>query len=118
MCTSRVPTAQVIGVEKKYKDLAQKRTLADAFDLFLCDKRVVEMMPQILGNVFYKQKLKAPVPIQLKENGEDPAQEVRKAMTGTKFRVVQGRCVGIRFGRCSMTEEQLFANASAVIAGR
>ena len=27
-----------------------------------------------------------------------------EAMTGTKFRVVQGRCVGIRFGRCSMTE--------------
>ena len=25
---------------RKYKDLAQKRTLADAFDLFLCDKRV------------------------------------------------------------------------------
>ena len=110
---------KVIGVEKlrkKYKDLAQKRTLADAFDLFLCDKRVIEMMPQILGNVFYKHKLKAPVPVPLRENGEDPSKEIRKAIGGTKFRVVQGRSVGVRFGRCSMAEEELFANAKAVIS--
>jgi len=110
---------KVIGVEKlkkKYKNLAEKRTLADAFDLFLCDKTVIEMMPQVLGSVFYKQKLKAPVPVQLRENGEDPSREIRKAMAGTKFRLGSGRCIGVRFGRCSMTEEQLHANASAVIA--
>jgi len=110
---------KVIGIEKlkkNYKEHSDRRALADAFDLFLCDKKIIEMMPKALGVIFYKKKLKPPIPVALKEGLEDPKQEVEKAISGTAFRMPSGPCIGIRFGRCSMPEEQLVANAAAVIA--
>jgi len=110
---------KVIGMDKlkrNYKAPSDKRALADAYDLFLCDKKVVEMMPKVLGVVFYKKKFKPPVPVALKEGLEDPVAEIQKAINGTAFRMPSGPCIGVRFGRCTMAEEELVANASAVIA--
>eukprot|EP00933_Yihiella_yeosuensis_P004545 TRINITY_DN10891_c0_g1_i1.p1 TRINITY_DN10891_c0_g1~~TRINITY_DN10891_c0_g1_i1.p1 ORF type:complete len:383 (-),score=110.79 TRINITY_DN10891_c0_g1_i1:1305-2453(-) len=110
---------KVIGLEKlkkNYKSLESKRALADAFDLFLCDKNVIEMMPKVLGIVFYKKKNKPPVPVKLKEGLEDPKTEIEKAISGTTIRIPSGPCIGVKFGRCSMGEEALATNAAAVIA--
>mmetsp|Transcript_91767 Transcript_91767/g.163328 ORF Transcript_91767/g.163328 Transcript_91767/m.163328 type:complete len:369 (-) Transcript_91767:159-1265(-) len=110
---------KVIGLDKlkrNYKAPSDKRALADAYDLFLCDKKVVEMMPKVLGVVFYRKKHKPPIPVHLKEGLEDPAVEIKKAINGTAFRMPSGPCIGVKFGRCSMAEEELVANASAVIA--
>lgn len=116
--TNPVPgITKVIGLEKlkkNYKDLESKRALADAFDLFLCDSKIVEMMPKILGSVFYKKKLKAPIPVRM--HWQDPAPPLQNAIDGTTLRVPSGPCVGVRFGKCSMEEDQLVANAGAVIS--
>lgn len=108
---------KVIGLEKlkkNYKTAESKRALADAFDLFLCDSRVVEMMPKLLGSIFYQKKLKRPIPVRMKY--DNPAPNLKKAINGTTLRVPSGPCLGVRFGRCSMDETQLVANAGAVIA--
>mmetsp|Transcript_69842 Transcript_69842/g.180101 ORF Transcript_69842/g.180101 Transcript_69842/m.180101 type:complete len:367 (+) Transcript_69842:79-1179(+) len=110
---------KVIGVtklRKNYNTLEAKRALADAFDLFLCDSSVLEMMPKILGTIFYQKKLKAPLPVRLRGGG-DPTEKIQQAINGTPLRVPQGPSIGVKVGRCSMSEEQLVANASAVIAG-
>lgn len=110
---------KVIGVEKlrrRYTHSTEKRALADSFDLFLCDKRVFKSMRELLGSAFFKQKLKFPVPVLLKEKAPDPTVDIRKAIAGTIFKLAFGPCVGVRFGRCGMSEEELAANASAVIA--
>merc|ERR1719421_1558044 len=108
---------KVISVEKlrkNYRTFDNKRSLADAFDLFLCDKSVVEMMPQILGTVFYHQKKKPPIPVAI--NPKDPKPALQKAIGGTTLRVPEGPTVGVRIGPCSMSEEELVANAATVIA--
>jgi len=108
---------KVIGVEKlrkNYNTLEAKRALADSFDLFLCDHRVMEMMPKLLGTVFYSKKLKLPLPVKIKP--DDPKAAIEKAVGGTPLRVPTGPCIGVKVGRCSMPEEQLTANAAAVIA--
>jgi ribosome biogenesis protein UTP30 len=108
---------KVIGIDKlrrNYKTLEAKRALADAFDLFLCDSRVLEMMPKMLGNVFYQKKHKPPIPVNLKFT--DPKPRLEQAINGTTLRVPAGPCVGVKIGRCSMTEEQLVKNAMEVIA--
>jgi len=108
---------KVIGIEKlkkNYKTAESKRALADAFDLFLCDSSIVEMMPQLLGSIFYNKKLKRPIPIRLKM--QDPKPNIKKAINGTTLRVPSGPCLGVKFGRCSMNEEELVANAHAVIS--
>merc|ERR1712232_1408646 len=59
---------KVIGVDKlrkNYKTLDQKRKLADAFDLFLCDLPIAEMMPKLLGQAFSRKK-KMPLPVRLR----------------------------------------------------
>merc|ERR1719409_709320 len=92
-----------IGLDKlkrNYKTSEAKRALADAFDLFLCDSRIIEMMPRLLGAVFYEKKLKRPIPVRLKLN--DPVENLQNAISGTTLRVPSGPCLGVRFGRCSM----------------
>jgi len=108
---------KVIGIEKlgkNYKTPELKRALADSFDLFLCDSRVMSMMPRLLGTIFTGKKLKAPIPVRLKP--EDPAPNLQKAINSTPMRIPAGPCVGIKFGRCSMDEKSLVANAAAVIS--
>jgi ribosome biogenesis protein UTP30 len=108
---------KVLGLDKlrrNYKTAEQKRALADSFDLFLCDARIIEMMPSLLGSVFYEKKKKRPVPIKL--SMADPAPAIKKAMGGTALRVPSGPSFGVRIGRCSMSETDLVENAAVVIA--
>lgn len=119
MKTHPVPgITKVIGVDKlkrNYNSLQAKRALADAFDLFLCDADVAEMMPKILGKVFYQKKLKIPIPVKMFT--QDPKPMLEKAIKGTTMRIPSGPCLGIKIGRCGMSEEQLVENAVAVIKG-
>jgi ribosome biogenesis protein UTP30 len=107
---------KVIGMEKlrkHYRTFDSKRSLADAFDLFLCDSDIVEMMPQALGATFYRKKNKPPIPVKI--NPKDPKPAIEKALGSTTLRVPLGPCVGVKIGRCSMSEEQLVENAATVI---
>jgi len=108
---------KVIGIDKlkrNYKGHAEKVALADSFDLFLCDTSIVEMMPHILGSIFYKKRNKHPLPVVLKKN--DPKASIEKALGGTTMRIPTGTTVGVRFGRCNMELEKLVENANTVIA--
>eukprot|EP00929_Paragymnodinium_shiwhaense_P095351 TRINITY_DN5643_c0_g1_i1.p1 TRINITY_DN5643_c0_g1~~TRINITY_DN5643_c0_g1_i1.p1 ORF type:complete len:408 (-),score=147.24 TRINITY_DN5643_c0_g1_i1:261-1484(-) len=108
---------KVIGIDKlgrNYKSLEQKRALADSYDLFLCDIAVAEMMPKLLGSVFYNKKKKPPIPVRLRE--ANPEEQLKKAINGTPLRIPSGPCLTIKFGRADMGEECLTKNAATVIA--
>merc|ERR1712232_664576 len=108
---------KVIGLDKlkrNYKSLEQKRALADSFDLFLCDISIAEMMPKILGDVFYSKKKKPPIPVRLRET--NPEENLKKAIAGTPLRIPAGPCLTVKFGRADMEEEGLSKNAATVIA--
>merc|ERR1719253_2063157 len=96
---------KVIGIDKlrrNYKTAEAQRALADAFDLFLCDRNVVEMMPKILGSTFYKKKKKPPIPVRI--NKSDPKTPIEKAIHGTPLRIPTGPSVAVKIGKCSMPE--------------
>merc|ERR1712232_527693 len=108
---------KVIGLDKlkrNYKSLEQKRALADSFDLFLCDISIAEMMPKILGDVFYSKKKKPPIPVRLRET--NPEENLKKAIAGTPLRIPAGPCLTVKFGRADMDEAGLSKNAATVIA--
>mmetsp|Transcript_43361 Transcript_43361/g.137928 ORF Transcript_43361/g.137928 Transcript_43361/m.137928 type:complete len:386 (-) Transcript_43361:227-1384(-) len=107
---------KVIGIEKlrkKYNTYALKRQLADAFDLFICDKEIMEMMHKLLGSIFYERKLKAPIPVRLIKTNPKP--HIERVLASTPLRIPAGPTIGVKFGRCSMSEEELVANAAAVV---
>mmetsp|Transcript_4509 Transcript_4509/g.10498 ORF Transcript_4509/g.10498 Transcript_4509/m.10498 type:complete len:372 (-) Transcript_4509:117-1232(-) len=108
---------KVIGLDKlrrNYKTFESKRMLADAYDLFLCDVSIVEMMPKTLGSVFYQKKKKIPIPVKLRP--EEPMLGLDRAIGATTLRMPAGPCVGVKIGRCSASEEHLLANAVTVIS--
>merc|ERR1712187_487090 len=107
---------KVIGIDKlrrNYKTLELKRKLADAFDLFLCDLPIAEMMPKLLGQAFSRKK-KMPLPVRLRI--ADPEYNLQKVIKGTPLKIPLGPCLTIRIGRVGMPAEELVANAAAVVA--
>merc|ERR1719191_2079433 len=87
------PQYKVVGVGKlktKYRRFQDRRELCDAHDLFLCDKRVVEMMPQVLGKYFFETKKKLPLPVHVGEKDADPSAPVKTAIGSTALRTPPG----------------------------
>lgn len=107
---------KVIGIDKlrkNYKSLEAKRALKDAFDLFVCDSAIYDMLPSILGKTFWQAPgTKTPIPVRM---NADPRNHIKKAMSGIPFRPAKGPCCSVRIGRCSMPEEHLVENAAAVV---
>jgi ribosome biogenesis protein UTP30 len=51
--------SRVVGVTKlkgKFKPFEPRRQLMRDHELWLCDDRVVDMMPQLLGKMFFEAK--------------------------------------------------------------
>jgi ribosome biogenesis protein UTP30 len=60
--------AKVVAVSKlktKYKPYESRRKLLAEYDIFLADERVINLLPGLLGKVFYKSTTKRPIPVSL-----------------------------------------------------
>ncbi|QDS72865.1 hypothetical protein FKW77_007358 [Venturia effusa] len=60
--------AKVVAVSKlktKYKPYEARRKLLAEYDIFLADDRVINLLPGLLGKVFYKNTTKRPIPVSL-----------------------------------------------------
>ena len=50
---------KIIGLRKlrdNYKTFEAKRNLCDSYDLFMADRRILPMLPKLLGNSFFQKK--------------------------------------------------------------
>lgn len=76
---------RVVGVEKlkgKFKPFEPRRQLCADHDLFLCDDRVLPLMPKLLGKIFFNAK-KQPIPVNLQR--KDLKAELGRAISCTYF---------------------------------
>jgi ribosome biogenesis protein UTP30 len=55
----------VTKLKTKYKPYEARRKLLAEYDLFLADDRVMNLLPGLLGKVFYKSTTKRPIPVSL-----------------------------------------------------
>jgi len=107
--------SKVIAVSKlksKYEPHEAKRALANAFDLFLADARVVPSLARLLGKAFFRAK-KQPVPVDLR--GRDWETPVSEAVRATYFYRGGGSCVNIRVARSSFSAEQVAENVESAL---
>lgn len=103
-------------LKKEYKQYSQLRQLCDSHDLFLCDSKIIENMPQLLGKYFYKQnKSKCPLPVVLKPENTEEA--INKILNSTHFKVPTGPSVSIKVGQVSMESKDLAENVVESIKG-
>ncbi|EUC32497.1 hypothetical protein COCCADRAFT_98580 [Bipolaris zeicola 26-R-13] len=135
----RAKVQRVLGVEKlkkRYKAFEQKRALLAEYDVFLVDDRVIKIVAEFLGKVFYKSKSKRPIPIRLtagthidksakKDNKESKdvvgtsqgvAKEIESALNSTYLSMSPSANTSIKVANLSMTPQQIAENTAAVVS--
>ncbi|GAB2287620.1 hypothetical protein Dimus_021991 [Dionaea muscipula] len=112
-----IPISKVIRLSKLKTDFMgfeAKRKLCDSFDMFFADKRVVPLLPKLLGKHFYKKK-KIPVPIDLEH--ENWKQQIEKVCGSALLFLGTGTCSLLKVARVSMMVEEIVENVVAAING-
>lgn len=137
----------VIGfnsIKKNYgKSFERRRQLANDYQVFLADDRIVTGLSKVLGDDFYEATKTRPIPINLqgaKENDKDDkgnkrqkladggpklvrsditpesaAKTIARAIGATTFPVNAGSNASVVVGNSAMTPEQLAANIEFVV---
>jgi ribosome biogenesis protein UTP30 len=106
---------KVIGLtklRKKWKTHEAKRKLCQSYDLFLCDDRILCLLPKLLGKNFFEKK-KLPIPIKL--TGLDPSKVVNNSRNFTTFQFATGHCCAVRVARTTMDPEAIIKNIKSVL---
>ncbi|XP_062105764.1 uncharacterized protein LOC133817299 [Humulus lupulus] len=112
-----IPVSKVIKLSKlksDYKAFEAKRKLCDSYALFLADKRVVPLLPRLLGKQFFKKK-KIPVPVDLKH--KNWKEQIEKACSSAMLFLRTGTCCVVRVAKASMSSDDIVENAVAAING-
>ena len=133
---------RVIGISKlkaRYKSFESRRQLRSEYDIFLADDRIITLLPNILGKVFYEGS-KRPVPVKFepyrqkdklgkrlplsKNTMSKPiapppqvAREVEKTLGCTQVHLSPSVSVSIRVALASFTPMQVAENIEAVVNG-
>ena len=80
--------------------------------MFMCDDRILPLMPKALGKTFF-QKKKHPVPVKV------TGKKVHKCITGardsTYFYLGWGQCSAIRVAKTTMEVDEIVENILAVV---
>lgn len=112
-----IPVAKVINLSKlqtDYRPFEAKRKLCGSYDLFFADKRVIPLLPRLLGKQFFKKK-KIPIPVDLtKGNWKE---QINRACSSGLLYLRTGTCSIIKVGRASQGRDELVQNVITAIEG-
>lgn len=114
-----IPITKVLKFSKlkaEYKSFEAKRDLYGSYEVFLADKRVIHLLPGLLGKHFYKKKRKVPVPVDLRGNSSWK-EEIERACSSTLLCLGNGTCSVLKIGRGGMESGQVIENVLAAIEG-
>ncbi|WVF70385.1 hypothetical protein IAT40_005175 [Kwoniella sp. CBS 6097] len=108
--------SRVVGLEKlkgKFKPYEARRELMRDHEIFLCDERVLPLMPGLLGKMFFESK-KQPIPVNM--NRKDLKAELGRAISSTYFHPSTGTSYSIRISTpSSSTSSQTLSNLLSAI---
>lgn len=145
VCIAKI--IKVSSLRAKYKSFESLRKLYAEYDAFFADERVIHMLPQILGKVFYKTTTKRPVPVSLtgKENWgkkekkpkvykvtkrekgapgpdtvgqpQDVGADIQKALNSALVHLSQSATTAVRVARSGWQPDWVVDNVEAVVDG-
>ncbi|XP_052182321.1 uncharacterized protein LOC127794989 [Diospyros lotus] len=113
--SENIPIAKVLKLSKlksDYKPFEAKRKLCDSYDMFFADKRVIPLLPKLLGKQFFKKK-KIPVPVDLTHNNWK--EQIERACSSALLYVAKGTCSVVRVAKPSMESGDIVENVVAAI---
>ncbi|KAL8233899.1 hypothetical protein R6Q59_019999 [Mikania micrantha] len=112
-----IPVTKVIKLSKlrtDYKPHEAKRKLGDSYDMFFADKRVIPLLPKLLGKQFFRKK-NLPLGVDLSHKNWKEQIE-RGCCCGLLF-FGNGTCSVIRVAKTSMERDEIVENLRAAIDG-
>ncbi|XP_015893318.3 uncharacterized protein LOC107427461 [Ziziphus jujuba] len=112
-----IPISKILKFSKlksDYRPFEAKRKLCDSYDMFLADKRVIPLLPRLLGKHFFKKR-KIPVPVDLKH--KNWKEQVEKVRGSALLYLRTGTCCVVRVAKVSMDMEEIIENVVAAING-
>ncbi|CAH8269070.1 unnamed protein product [Arabidopsis lyrata] len=115
--SENIPITKVIKLSKlktDYKAFEAKRKLCDSYDMFFADRRIIPLLPRVIGKKFFTSK-KIPVAIDLKH--KNWKQQIEKACGSAMFFIRTGTCSVIKVGKLSMELNEIIENVMATLNG-
>ncbi|KAJ6851884.1 ribosomal L1 domain-containing protein 1-like [Iris pallida] len=112
-----LPISTVIGLSdlrSDYRPYESRRKLADSYDLFFADRKILPLLPRLLGSHFFKKK-KIPLAVDLSRPGWP--QQVRAACESTLLYLRTGTACALKVGRVTMGREEIVRNVMVAIEG-
>ncbi|KAL2245606.1 ribosomal L1 domain-containing protein 1 [Sesamum indicum] len=115
--SQNIPISKVIKISKlktNYKPFEAKRKLCDSYDLFLVDKRVVHLLPKLIGKQFFKKK-KLPLGVDLRKS--NLKLQVERALGSALLYLRTGTCCVMKVGKVAMEKDEVVENVIDAIKG-
>ncbi|KAM0944169.1 putative ribosomal protein L1 [Dioscorea sansibarensis] len=112
-----LPVSEVIPLSKlrsDYHPYEARRRLCDSHDLFFADRRVIPLLPRLIGKHFFKKK-KIPLPLELSRKSWP--EQLRQCLGSTLLYLRSGTCSGLKVGRVSQDRDEIVDNVLAAIDG-
>ncbi|KAI3750625.1 hypothetical protein L2E82_21320 [Cichorium intybus] len=112
-----ISVTKVIKLSKlktDYKPFEAKRKLCDSYEMFFADKRVIPLLPKLLGKQFFKKK-KLPLPVDLSH--KNWKEQIERACSAALLFFSTGTCCVVRVAKASMERDEIVENVSAAIDG-
>ncbi|XP_057957730.1 uncharacterized protein LOC131150788 [Malania oleifera] len=112
-----IPISKVLRLSKlktDYREYERKRKLCNSYGMFLVDKRIVHLLPRLLGKQFFKKK-KTPVPVDLTQ--KNWKEQIERVCGSALLYLPTGTCSVVRVARASMEREDIVENVVAAING-
>ncbi|KAI3997061.1 hypothetical protein MKX01_027984 [Papaver californicum] len=112
-----IPISKVLKLSKlktDFRAFEAKRKLCDSYDFFFADKRVIPLLPKLLGKQFFKKK-KIPVPIDLTH--QNWQEQIENSCSSALFYMKTGTCSVIKIARVCMESDEIVENVTAAIDG-
>ncbi|KAI3761849.1 hypothetical protein L1987_52271 [Smallanthus sonchifolius] len=112
-----ISVTKVIKLSKlrtDYKPFESKRKLCDSYDMFFADKRIIPLLPKLLGKQFFKKK-KLPLGVDLSH--KNWKEQIERGCSSGLLFVRTGTCCVIRVAKISMERDEIVENVRAAIDG-
>ena len=109
---------QVLKLSKlksDYKSFEAKRKLYGSYDMFFADRRLVPLLPKLLGKQFFKKKRKVPLRVDLLHSNWK--EQIESACSSALLCLSTGTRSVVRVGKVSMESSEIVENVIAAING-
>lgn len=94
-------------LRKNFKQYEDRRTLADAYDLFLADDRILPYLKTPLGSKFFVKKKQ---PIAVRVSRANVSASIRAVFNRTAMHVSPGACTNVKIAHFGLSVDEIVAN--------